>query len=162
MRSSTSLTSSRFTPGANAFSLSFFFTLETHAGRLLGTHERRRDEQPGDGVRVDDGLRHQVGPVLLVRMGEDAAHDPLVDPGVAEPLGREERVAGSIVAGVVLVQIVEESGEAPEVLVFVEPACEGPHHAFDRDQVAVGRLLQASLTCERVRRGAIHGRMICG
>ena len=49
------MTSSRLTPGANDFSLSFFFTLETFMPvRLLGADERGRDEQSGDGVGVHD------------------------------------------------------------------------------------------------------------
>ena len=50
----------------------------------------------------------------------------------------------------VLVQIVEHAGEAPQVLVLVEPAREGSHHALDRDQVTVGRLLLALLVREEV------------
>ena len=149
--SSTSSTSSRLTPGANAFSLSFFFTLETFMPvAFSGRTSAAATSKPGDGVGVDDGPRHEVGPVLLVRVGEDAVDDALVDAGLAEPLGGEERVLRSVVARVVLVQIVEQAGEAPQLLVLVEPAREGSHHAFDRDQVTVGRLLLALLAREEV------------
>ncbi len=132
---------------------------DLHAGRPLGTNERRGHQQPGDRVGVDDRPRHQVGAVLLVGVGEDAVHDAVVDARLAEPLGGEPGVLRAVVAGVVLIEVVEQTGEAPQVLVLGEPARERAHHAFDRDQVPVGRLLQAPLVRERVGRLAIHVRV---
>jgi hypothetical protein len=85
-----------------------------------------------------------------------AVHHALVDVRLAEPLGREPSMLRPLVTGVVLVEIVEEAGETPQLLILGEPTSERTHHALDRDEMAVGRLLKAPFVRERVRRLAIH------
>jgi hypothetical protein len=154
---STSVISSRLTPGANAFSFSFLRNgRHLHPARALRPYQRRRHQQPGHRIGVHDRPRHQVGPVRLLRVGEHAIDDPFVHTSLSQPAGGDVRVVRRVVAGVILVEVVEEAGEPPQFLVLAEPPGERPHHALHRDQVPDRRLLQALLAGERVGGRAVH------
>ena len=129
---------------------------DLHARAPLGPDQRGRHQQPGHRVGVHHGLRHQVGAVLLVRVREHAVDHAFVDAGLAEPLGGEPGVVGRVVPGVVLVEVVEQAGQPPQVLVLLEAPRERAHHALDRDQVPHRGLLQALLAAERDGGLTIH------
>ena len=79
-----------------------------------------------------------------------------VDAGLAEPLGGQPGVVGRVVAGVVLVEVVEQPGQTPQVLVLAEAPGEPAHHALDRDQVPDRGLLQALLAAQGDGGLAVH------
>ena len=114
MLGSTPVTSSRFTPGANDRSLSFFFTLETFMpAERSGRTSADATSKPATASAWTIAVDIPVGAVLLVGVGEDAVHHALVDAGLAEPAGGQAGVLRAVVTGVVLIEVVEEAGEAP-------------------------------------------------
>ena len=76
-----------------------------------------------------------------MRVREHAVHDALVDAGLPQPLRGEVRVALGIVGRLVLVQVVEQAGQGPRLLVLAEVTAQPAHDPLDADQVAVRDVL---------------------
>ena len=74
-----------------------------------------------------------------------------VRAGLAQPLRREVGVALGVVRGLILVQVVEQPGLSPQLLVLAEAPCQRPHHTLHRDEMPDGRLLLRLLRGELPR-----------
>jgi hypothetical protein len=81
-----------------------------------------------------------------VGVGQHGVDDAVVHPRLPEPVRGDVGVALHVLAGLVLVEVVEQAGHPPQVLVAAQAAGQGPHDALHGDQVADGGLLLGPLT----------------
>jgi hypothetical protein len=93
---------------------------------------------------------------LLVRVGQDGVDHRLLHPGLPQPFGGQVGVPGGVFPGAVLVQVMEQAGQRPAVLVLTQAAGQGPHHPLDRDQVADGDVLVGLVLHQGPRVGQLH------
>lgn len=61
-----------------------------------------------------------------------------------------------VVVRLILIEVVEEPGQGPELFVLTEVAAQPAHDAFNGDQMTDGRVLLGLLTDQRVRSRAFH------